>query len=148
MKFKLMETQNYSNHARYVKGYHFISSILILTGLIISSVNLVRHWNVKGFVSAAMIVLLFVICTLSWWYLRQFALRAQDRAIRAEESLRYFILSGKAIDNRLTMSQVIALRFASDEEFIALATKAVSESLSAADIKKAIQTWRADHHRA
>ncbi len=74
-------------------------------------------------------------------------MKAQDRAIRAEESLRYFILSGKAIDKRLTLSQIIALRFASDEEFLELAEKAAAGNLSNKDIKKAIQNWRADHHR-
>jgi hypothetical protein len=46
-----------------------------------------------------------------------FALRAQDRAIRAEENLRHFILTGKPFDSRLRMSQIIALRFAPDDEF-------------------------------
>ena len=143
-----MEPQNYANHARYVKGYHFILSLLLFMGVLISTVNLVRHWNVKGFVSASMIVLLFIICILLWIYLREFPLRAQDRAIRAEENLRYFILSGKAIDSRITMAQIIALRFAPDDEFLALADKTAAENLSPKDIKQAIQNWRADHHRA
>src|ERR1700748_28079 len=90
-----MQPQNYANHTRYVRGYHVVLWLLIFMGLLISSVNLARHWNVKGFVSAAMIVLLFIICILMAWYIRSFPIKAQDRAIRAEESLRYFILSGK-----------------------------------------------------
>ncbi len=78
---------------------------------------------------------------------RGFALKAQDRAIRAEESLRHYILSGRKIDNRLTLSQVIALRFASDEEVIALAERAIAENLSNDAIKREIKNWRADHHR-
>jgi len=143
-----MEPQNQANHARYVKGYHFILSFLLFSGLVISVVNLVRHWNVKGFVSAALIVLLFICAFFMAWFLRVFPIKAQDRAIRAEESLRYFILSGKAIDSRLTMQQIIALRFASDEEFLALAEKAASESLSSKEIKAAVKNWRADNHRA
>ena len=143
-----MEPQNYANHTRFVKGYHIVLALLLFAGLLISVVNLARHWNVKGFVSAAMIVLLYVCCSLMYWYLRKFPLKAQDRAIRAEESLRYFILSGKAIDKRLTMGQIIALRFADDEEFLDLAEKAANENLSPKDIKKAINNWRADHHRA
>ena len=72
---------------------------------------------------------------------------AQDRAIKAEENLRHFALTGKLLDGRLTPSQIIALRFASDNEFVILADRAIIENLSNKDIKKAIQYWRADHHR-
>ena len=80
--------------------------------------------------------------------MRIFALRAQDRAIRAEENLRHFALTGKLLDSRLNMAQVIALRFADNEEFIELAKKAADNNMSSDDIKKTIQKWKADHHRA
>lgn len=51
------------------------------------------------------------------------------------------------LDSRLTRSQIIALRFADDTEYGALSDKAISENLSSTDIKKAVQQWRADHHR-
>jgi len=143
-----MEQQNYTNHTRYVKGYHFILSALLLVGVIGSAVNVYRHIYFEALLSCLLILLLFICTFLTWAYLRTFALKAQDRAIRAEESLRYFILSGKAVDNRLTMRQIIALRFAPDEEFLELAEKAAAENLSNKDIKQAIVNWRADHHRA
>lgn len=78
---------------------------------------------------------------------RGFALKAQDRAIRAEEGLRYFILTGKPIDAGLSLSQIIALRFASDEELPALAQRAALEGLSNKEIKGQIKRWRSDWHR-
>jgi hypothetical protein len=45
------------------------------------------------------------------------------------------------------MSQILALRFASDEEFLSLIERALREKLSAKDIKQAIQNWRGDYHR-
>jgi hypothetical protein len=78
---------------------------------------------------------------------RTYSLKVQDRAIRAEESLRHFVLTGKLLDSRLRSSQIIALRFASDAEFPALAQKAAEEGLSAKQIKESIQNWRADHNR-
>ena len=76
-----------------------------------------------------------------------FALKAQDRAIRAEENLRHFALTGKLLDPRLDMRQVIALRFASDAEFVALARRAAADTLTPDAIKQAIQNWRADTYR-
>ncbi len=42
------------------------------------------------------------------------------------------------------MGQIIALRFAEDSEFVALAQKAANENIRADEIKKAIKNWRAD----
>jgi hypothetical protein len=79
---------------------------------------------------------------------RSFALKAQDRAIRAEENLRYFILTGNRLNKILTIDQVIALRFASDEEFVELAEKAASQNMKPHEIKRSIKNWRPDYHRA
>jgi len=144
-----MAEQNYTNHRRLVPAYHIILWGALFTGLIVSIINVVRHPpHAGGFISSVLIVVLFLCALLTAWHARSFPLKAQDRAIRAEESLRCFILTGKAIDNRLTINQVIALRFAPDDEFAELAARAVTENLSADDIKKAIKNWRADHHRA
>ena len=82
-----------------------------------------------------------------FFYCRIFPLKAQDRAIRAEENLRHYVLTGKLLDPRLTVRQIIGLRFASDAEFITLAQRAAEENLSGDDIKKAIKNWRADNYR-
>lgn len=71
----------------------------------------------------------------------------QDRLIVTEEQLRYFMLTGNRLAARLTKSQWIALRFASDEEFVELANRVVVEELSPDEIKKSVKSWRADHQR-
>jgi hypothetical protein len=81
------------------------------------------------------------------WYLRAFALKAQDRAIRAEESLRYYVMTGNLFPATLKIQQIIALRFASDAEFVALVDRAAKENLSSKEIKLAIQNWKADWYR-
>lgn len=78
---------------------------------------------------------------------RTYALKAQDRAIRAEENLRHFILTAKPFDSRLNIRQIIALRFASDEELPALAKKAAEEKLRSKEIKQQIKDWREDNYR-
>jgi len=78
---------------------------------------------------------------------RMAALKAQDRAIRAEENLRYFMLVGKRMDPKVNMRQIIALRFASDEELEELTEKVVQENLRAKEIKALIKNWRVDRYR-
>ena len=82
-----------------------------------------------------------------FYFLRAFALKAQDRAIRAEEKLRYFILTSKSLSNKITTRQIVGLRFASDDEFPTLVDKAEKENLSEKEIKKLIKNWKADRYR-
>jgi len=143
-----MKEQQFSNHSRLVPGFHVITATAITLLFGGSVVNLYHSiQNKENLYSASLICLASIIMALLFWYVRSFPLKAQDRAIRAEESLRYFILTGKPFDNRLRLSQIIALRFASDEEFPALADRAVNENLRNSEIKKAIRNWRADHNR-
>lgn len=97
--------------------------------------------------SASLLVLVSFILLFMFYFLRAFALKAQDRAIRAEEKLRYFILTGKPISSKITTRQIIGLRFASDDEFVALVEKAEKENLSEKEIKKEIKSWKADMYR-
>ena len=142
-----MKEQSYRSHSRYVYLYHFVTLPLIVAVIVGSIVNLV-HSSSENLYSASLIAVLSLVVASVTWYARQFSIRAQDRAIRAEESLRYFILSGSALDKRISMRQIIALRFAGDEEFPALCREAAEKGLSPRDIKKSIKNWRADHHRA
>ncbi|MES2003567.1 MAG: DUF6526 family protein [Bacteroidota bacterium] len=142
-----MKEQNFSNHSRYVPGYHFIMSAAMLALLVGSIINL-AHSAKENLYSASLICLVGLIFFSVFWYMRVFALKAQDRAIRAEENFRHFILTGKILPEGINMSQVVALRFASDAEFPVLVARAVNEKLKSKDIKQAIQNWRADHNRA
>lgn len=141
-----MAEQNFKNHIRLIFLWHGFTLLAIIAVLIGSIINLV-HADAHTHYSAALLVVVALILALLWAYARLFALKAQDRAIRAEEGLRHFILTGKPLDKQLRLGQIIALRFASDEEFPALAKKAVEEKLSPKQIKQAVQNWRADHHR-
>jgi hypothetical protein len=143
-----MSTQNYSNHARFVPLYHYVLFGMLFLTLIGSIVNLYQSIDDhQRLYSAALIVVLTLCVLLLFFFARTFPLKAQDRAIRAEESLRHFVMTGKPIDARLSVLQIVALRFASDGEFAALATRAANENLSPKDIKQAIKTWRADEYR-
>ena len=141
-----MNQQHYQNHKQIVYSYYLLTGVPILI-LIIISIKWITMEDVIMKLWGLMFLLVGWILLTMLFRSRGFALKAQDRAIRAEESLRHYILSGRQIDNRLTLSQVIALRFASDEEVIALAERAIAENLSNDAIKREIKNWRADHHR-
>lgn len=144
-----MQSQHYKNHRRFVPGYHYLLSIIIISCVVISTTRLVtslldaEQSNVDAifnfFVSVALVGL--------FWFARVFALRAQDRAIRAEENFRHYLLTGKPLPAGLRMGQIVALRFAADAEMPALAQKAVAEKLKGDAIKQLIVNWRTDYYR-
>jgi hypothetical protein len=142
-----MSEQNFKNHGRYVPMYHFVAFGLLLAIFIGSIINL-THAAAENIYSASLILAMSVLLFIFFWYARAFALKAQDRAIRAEENIRHFALTGKLLDSRLRMSQIIALRFAPDNEFVELAKKAAEEKIPSKEIKASIKNWRADYHRA
>ena len=79
------------------------------------------------------------------------ALKVQDRVIRLEERLRYRDLLSADLAARasdLPVSQIIALRFASDAELGGLVERTLNgEFEKTKDIKLAIKDWRGDYLR-
>jgi uncharacterized membrane protein YciS (DUF1049 family) len=143
-----MSEQSYAKHIRFVPGFHIVLGLLLILGTIASIVNTWLKFSYHlGEFNPLLITVLFICGLLLFWYTRQFPIKAQDRVIRAEENLRYFILTGEPLDSRVTMAQVIALRFASDDELVALVDRAVKEALPPKEIKMAVKQWRADNHR-
>lgn len=141
-----MKEQNFSNHAQMVPGFHYLTfgGIIALLG---GSINYLLKSSPENKYLASLIVLTAIIFVLVAWFTRTFALKAQDRAIRAEENLRHFVLTGKLLPASLSVGQIVALRFASDAEFVALVAKAAAENLSGKEIKQSIQNWKADNYR-
>jgi len=139
-----MKEQNFKNHSQIVYSYYLFTGVPIL---ILIAVGVAKLFKEKEQSFGIIILLIGWILLTMLFRSRGFALKAQDRAIRAEEGLRFFILTGKRLDQRLTIKQIIALRFASDEEFPLLAGKAAEEGLSNKEIKQQIRSWRSDWHR-
>lgn len=141
-----MKEQNFKNHAQMVPGYHYITALSILA-LLGGAINYFMKSTPENKYLASLLILTGIVLFLLYIYVRVFPLKAQDRAIRAEENLRYYVLTGKLLPKSLSIHQIIALRFAPDEELIALVDRAVNENLSAKDIKQSIKNWKADHYR-
>ncbi len=141
-----MPKQNFKNHARYIPLWHYVTGTLVVALIAGSIVNLVKSTRQNLYSASLLVAVSFVLASI-FWYCRWFALRVQDRAIRAEENLRHFVLTGKLLDKHLRTSQIIALRFAADEEFVDLAQLAADKKMRSNDIKKSIIKWRSDNHR-
>ena len=140
--------QNFANHTRFVPAFHgFIFPVLAIN-LIWS---LVQLRNGIGFASVLGVLMAFALVGL-FFYARIFALTVQDRIIRLEMQLRLARLLPADLQPRIaefTVGQLVALRFAGDEELPALARQVLQEKL---DDKKAIKgrikNWQGDFLRA
>ena len=140
--------QNYKNHIRFNPLHHFILTpalIILLIWAISESIS-------YGKLTFASIfpVLSIVLILLTSLIARLYALKNQDRIIRLEMRQRFFELTGKSFkqkEKQLSLSQIIALRFASDEELLALIDRAINEGLKSKDIKKSIKDWQGDFMR-
>jgi Family of unknown function (DUF6526) len=141
--------QSIKNHMRWHPPFHFFLLPLLLLNVIFSIYVTVHDWPRYEHTHLWWIVLsvvLFVIAGLS----RDRALVVQDRIIRLEERLRLHALlpvEERAHINDLSTKQLIALRFASDDELPALFRKTLTQNLEPKAIKKSIVNWRPDYER-
>ena len=137
--------QNFANHTRLDPLFHFFVLPVFLITFIVTVVLLVQH---PGWLSAWRVVVALALL-LAVLKMRMYALKVQDRVIRLEERLRLAGLmpSQRAQIMLLSEDQLIGLRFAADEEVVALAGRAATEKLGRKDIKKAVKNWRGDHWR-
>ncbi len=139
--------QTFANHTRWQPPLHFFVLPVMLINVIWSIVLFVKApgptsgwWII---VSLALLVLVF--------FVRLNPLKAQDRLIRLEEKLRYQQILSPALcqqTSTLTPGQIIALRFAGDDELEELVGAALTGKFAKdSDIKRAIKHWRADTFR-
>lgn len=139
--------QNYSNHARLVPLFHFVTFGILTLNVLYAGYRLVRWFSLDS----SMALLVAIALVLLSWYCRIFPLTAQDRVIRLEERLRLARLlpaDQQARIDELRPRQLVALRFASDTELPGLAARVFAGELTDPKaIKQAVQNWRADHLR-
>jgi hypothetical protein len=136
--------QTYDNHTRWHAPFHFFVAPVLLTNVIVAIVQLVRDPGLDRGWGLVVAIALVVLAAL----VRMNPLRAQDRVIRLEESLRYYQVLPEELASRaasLTTAQTVALRFAPDEELEGLVREVLEGRLTKpGDIKRAIKGWRAD----
>ena len=143
----MAEQQNFANHVRWYPLVHFVITPLLLFNFVWQSVRLYQEpsWDrAENLLTAAVFLMLSLAARLQ-------SLKAQDRIIRLEEKLRYRdVLPPNLLEKTaaLRAGQIIALRFASDEELAELVRRTLAgEFKNTKEIKTAIKNWRGDYLR-
>ena len=142
----MSETQSLKNHARFDPLYHFFIVAVYLLNLVYAGFHLYRQPSL----SSGWYLVLSLVVIVPILKLRLYPLKVQDRVIRLEERLRLQALAPQewhAQIYSLNESQLIALRFAADDEVVELAKQALEHNLGRKQIKERIRNWRADDWR-
>jgi hypothetical protein len=141
------KTQTLASHARYIPAFHFFALPVLVINVFVVGYQFARDPRlVNGW---ALLVAVALAVGIAWS--RFMPLRAQDRIIRLEERTRLERVLPTDLRARigdLTERQLIAIRFAPDDEVPELTRRTLNGELkSPGDIKRAIRSWRADHFR-
>ena len=138
--------QTRKNHTRRDPVFLFF---LVPALLLLLIWTIVRFTRVPGSDTAIPVAIVMILIVLTG-KTRAYSLKVQDRVIRLEERTRLISLLPQRLHSRvpeLTESQLVALRFASDNEAATLAERAWSEKLTSKQIKDAVTNWRGDYWR-
>lgn len=137
--------QSFQSHAHHPKAT-YMATLFWLLALVLLVGQALFAWNTMNWIIAAILLALAPLVAISRWYI----VKLQDRIIRLEEKVRAAELLNAGQDAqlaKLSLKQIAALRFASDEEFGPLLERAARENLAPKDIKASIRIWRPDLHR-
>ncbi|MBL8212368.1 MAG: hypothetical protein JNK87_16755 [Bryobacterales bacterium] len=138
--------QSFSSHTKWSPPFHFFLTPILFFNVLYQGRILMRDLSFDAMWSVAVASALLVGAFL----IRIYSLKVQDRLIRLEERLRMKELLAPALYQRalqLTEKQLVALRFASDEELAARVTEALDQNLEPKQIKERVKNWRPDHFR-
>jgi hypothetical protein len=142
-----MEPQSFANHTRWQRSFHFFVAPVMAINFLWW---VVAFFRAPGFEAAWLIVVSTALLVLTF-LVRTNSLKVQDRVIRLEENLRYQRLLSPATLQKagsLTEAQIVALRFAGDNELEELVSVTIAGKFTnTKDIKRAIRDWRADNFR-
>ncbi len=143
------EAQNFKNHARFDPPFHFFIVIVLVANIVIAVIGTVRDWPHRIFVDVWWDVVSVALLLLAF-KTRIYSLSVQDRIIRLEERLRFqALLPAEDLErtNTLSISQIVALRFVSDDELPSVVHRTLAENLTPKQIKATIKEWRGDYTR-
>lgn len=137
--------QSHASHAHHPVPTYVASAFWLLALVAFTGARLFG-WDTRDLAFGGLLGAVFVTIAIG----RAYTVKLQDRIILLEMKVRCAEVLPPGADAglaRLTPKQIVALRFASDEELGGLLNRAVAEQLSPGAIKQAITTWRPDYNR-
>lgn len=141
------QSQSFENHTRIVPVYLATLGIFVVN--LVWSINRIARTPGVDSLVALLLAIGFILLAL---FARRFALTVQDRLIQLEMQLRLKGVLPPDLQGRIsefTPRQLIALRFASDEELPELCGTVLRDNITEGKaIKKMIRNWKADYLRA
>ncbi len=145
------QKQTFANHIKYDPPFHFFLIPVLLINIIVVGFFFVRSIiEGRGWLIGLWLLIVSLALLVTAGRMRSYATHVQDRVIRLEERLRLAALLPEPLRSRtseLSDTQLIGLRFASDQELAGLVQRALDEKLDRTQIKKAITNWRPDYSR-
>ena len=139
--------QTYKNHTRLLPPFHFF----VIPVLFINFLNEIRHvYQDPSRHTAWVLIVAAALLTLGF-LARIMAVTVQDRVIRLE--MRHRLKDTLPLDlqtriNDLAPQQLVALRFASDDEMPALVREILAGNLTTQKaIKERVKNWQGDYLR-
>ncbi|HOZ85484.1 MAG TPA: DUF6526 family protein [Niabella sp.] len=145
-----MTKQNFKNHIRFYAPHHFIFYPVCLFLIGCTTYKTIVSDGEFRWIWAMLLLIVILLTWFSFMVRQHYAIGLQDRMIREEIRFRYFKLTGKDFDlvaGSLRTRQIVALRFASDEELPALIENALDTQLTPNQIKQSIENWKGDYWR-
>jgi hypothetical protein len=141
------EQQSFQNHIRWYPLVHFVISPLLFVNLFWQIYRLYQEQTLDR-AESLMLAVVFLMMSVA---ARLQALKAQDRIIRLEETLRYREVLPPELAEKasaLRTGQMTALRFAPDAELTELLQRTLNgEFKNNKEIKSAVRNWRGDYLR-
>jgi hypothetical protein len=134
--------QTYATHAHRPTLSTF-ASVFGTAALAIGINEVVQRPTLFSFGVLSLAIAVIFLVAIS----RIYIVRLQDRIIRLEMRGRLTRLGLEPQYERLSLRQLVALRFASDAELPALIDRALVEHLTGRQIKEAVRDWQPDYHR-
>jgi len=142
------KAQSFETHTKFLPPFHFFVAPILLINIGWCIYRVIHAFSAGSVIGLLVALALLVLAFTA----RIMALTVQDRVIRLEMRLRMAEILPPDLRGRVadfSTAQLVALRFASDEELPELARKVLQDNVTdRTTIKRMIRDWQPDFLRA